>query len=197
MIQECDIIACMLLWIANGTLIFRYCGQTNHMDNTDVWAKYGILKRRRVWSYHLSHCRIQCFPIISKRKCRHIDEESIHYRDVIISVMASQINSVSTFCSTVCSGADQRKISKLRVTGLCEVIPPEPLCEGNPPVAGGFPSQRASNAENVSFWWRHHGWPHTHAVCVVCVVINGIKRLTVFKLSLQLTVVSLLSRSTG
>ena len=34
-----------------------------------------------------------------------------------------------------------------RVTGLCE---------GNPPVAGGFPSQRASNAENVSIWWRHH-----------------------------------------
>ena len=33
----------------------------------------------------------------------------IHYNDVIISVMASQITSVSTVCSTVCSGADQRK----------------------------------------------------------------------------------------
>ena len=40
-----------------------------------------------------------------------------------------------------------KKTSKLRVTGLCQ---------GNPPVTGGFPSQRASNAENVSFWWRHH-----------------------------------------
>ena len=42
--------------------------------------------------------------------------------------------------------------SELRVTGLCE---------GNPPVTGGFPSQRASNTENVSIWWRHHeiyGW---------------------------------------
>ena len=29
-------------------------------------------------------------------------------------------------------------------------------CEGNPPVAGRFPTQRASNAENVSIWWRHH-----------------------------------------
>ena len=37
--------------------------------------------------------------------------------------------------------------SKLRVTGLCE---------GNPPVTGVFPSQRASNAENVYIWWRHH-----------------------------------------
>ena len=40
-----------------------------------------------------------------------------------------------------------KKTSKLRVTGLCE---------GNPPVTGGFPSQRVSNAEVVSIWWRHH-----------------------------------------
>ena len=36
---------------------------------------------------------------------------------------------------------------KLRVTGLCA---------GNSPVTGEFPSQMASNAENVSIWWRHH-----------------------------------------
>ena len=40
-----------------------------------------------------------------------------------------------------------KKISKLRVTGLCY---------GNPPVTGRFPSQRASNAESVSIWWRHY-----------------------------------------
>ena len=39
------------------------------------------------------------------------------------------------------------KNSKLRVTGLCE---------GNSPVTGEFPAQRASNTENVSIWWRHH-----------------------------------------
>ena len=39
------------------------------------------------------------------------------------------------------------KTSKLRVT--C-------LCEENSPVAGEFPAQRASSAENVSIWWRHH-----------------------------------------
>ena len=27
---------------------------------------------------------------------------------------------------------------------------------GNSPVPGEFPTQRASNAENVSIWWRHH-----------------------------------------
>ena len=30
------------------------------------------------------------------------------------------------------------------------------LCEGNPPVTSGFPWQMASNAENISIWWRHH-----------------------------------------
>ena len=40
-----------------------------------------------------------------------------------------------------------RKISKLRVTGLCA---------GNSPGTGEFPAQMASNAENVSIWWRHH-----------------------------------------
>ena len=40
-----------------------------------------------------------------------------------------------------------KKISKFRVTGLCV---------GNSPVTGEFPSQMASNAENVSMWWRHH-----------------------------------------
>ena len=32
------------------------------------------------------------------------------------------------------------------------------LCEGNPPVTGGFPSQRASNAESVSMSWSPHGY---------------------------------------
>ena len=30
------------------------------------------------------------------------------------------------------------------------------LCAENSPVTGEFPTQRASNAENGSTWWRHH-----------------------------------------
>ena len=41
--------------------------------------------------------------------------------------------------------------SKLRVTGLCE---------GNPSVTGGFPSQRTNNAVNVSIPWCHHVTKH-------------------------------------
>ena len=40
-----------------------------------------------------------------------------------------------------------KKTSKLRVTGLYA---------GNSPGPGEFPVQMASNAENVSIWWRHH-----------------------------------------
>ena len=40
-----------------------------------------------------------------------------------------------------------KKSSKLRVTGLCV---------GISPGTGKFPAQMASNAENVSIWWRHH-----------------------------------------
>ena len=35
-------------------------------------------------------------------------------------------------------------------------------CEGNPPVTGGFPSQMASNAANVSIRWRHHEFYPRH-----------------------------------
>ena len=40
-----------------------------------------------------------------------------------------------------------KKTSKLHITGLCA---------GNSPVTGEFPAQMASDAENVSIWWRHH-----------------------------------------
>ena len=43
--------------------------------------------------------------------------------------------------------AQIKEISKLRVTGHCE---------GNSPVTGEFPAQRASNAAKVSIWWRQH-----------------------------------------
>ena len=69
-----------------------------------------------------------------------------HYTDVIVSTMASQITSLAIAYSTV-FGHRSKKASKLHFTGLCE---------GNSPVTGEFPAQRASNTVNVSIWWRHH-----------------------------------------
>ena len=47
------------------------------------------------------------------------------------------------------------------------------LCEGNSPVTGEFPTQRASNTENVSIWWRHHGCSETCLLHVAtCALTN-------------------------
>ena len=45
-------------------------------------------------------------------------------------------------------GCRSMKTSKLLLTGLHE---------GNSPVTSEFPAKRASNVENVSIWWWHHG----------------------------------------
>ena len=49
-----------------------------------------------------------------------------------------------------------KKASELRVTGLCE---------GNSPGTGEFPTQRASNEENVSILRRHH------EICTMCFLL--------------------------
>ena len=61
-----------------------------------------------------------------------------------MGAMASQIISFTSVYSYIFSGADQSKhqssASLAFVSGT-----------------GEFPAQMASNAENVSIWWRHHG----------------------------------------
>ena len=55
-----------------------------------------------------------------------------------MAAMASQITSLAIVYSTIYSGTDQRLWPLLGE------------------FTGDFPAQRASNAENVSVWWRHH-----------------------------------------
>ena len=59
-----------------------------------------------------------------------------------------------------------KKTSKLRVTGLCV---------GSAPLTGEFPAQRASNAGNVSIWWRHHGFVAKQRAR--CQMFTNIKRI--------------------
>ena len=63
-----------------------------------------------------------------------------------MTTMASQITSLTVVYSAVYSDADQRKhqssASLAFVWGIHRT--------------GEFPAQRASYAENVSIWWRHH-----------------------------------------
>ena len=64
-----------------------------------------------------------------------------------MTTMASQITSLTIVYSTVYSGADQRKHQSSASLAICA---------GNSPETSEFPAQMASNAENVSIWWRHH-----------------------------------------
>ena len=70
--------------------------------------------------------------------------EWIHYNDVIMGAVASQITSLMIVYSTVDSDADQRKHQSSASLAFLRGIP------------GEFPAKMASNAENVSIWWRHH-----------------------------------------
>ena len=64
-----------------------------------------------------------------------------------MGAVASQITSLGIFLLNRLFWDRSKKTSKLRVTGHCE---------GNSPVTGKFPARKASDAENVSIWWRHH-----------------------------------------
>ena len=76
----------------------------------------------------------------------------VHYTDVIMTTMASQITSLTVVYSTIYSDADQRKRQNSASLALC----------GEFIGTGEFPAQRASYAEYVSIWWRHHVWRWLH-----------------------------------
>ena len=127
------------------------------MRNTDNWFKVLKFAPLSKWMkynfFRITQCFIMMFnyKYIDLTKSEGVIEFEIlvfcynHYRDVIMGAMASRITSLTIVYSAVHSGP--KKTSKLRVTGLCV---------WNSPVTGEFPAQMASNAENVSIWWRHH-----------------------------------------
>ena len=74
---------------------------------------------------------------------------------IVTSQSASQITGNPTVCSTVCSGEHQRSVKSPRHWPLWGE------CTGD----WWIPWQRASNAENVSIWWRHHDICIDHGIC--------------------------------
>ena len=70
-----------------------------------------------------------------------------HCSDVIMSAMASQITGGSIACSTVCSAQIKENSKAPRHWPLWWEFTGDRW----------IPARRASNAENVSVWWRYHG----------------------------------------
>ena len=60
-------------------------------------------------------------------------------------IIGSQVSGLSTVCSKACSNWHQRTSEPA-------------LCEGNPSVTGGFPSQRASDEASLTTPWCHHNF---------------------------------------
>ena len=71
-----------------------------------------------------------------------------------MSAMASQITSFTIVHSTVYSGADHRKHQSSASLAFVRGIHRWPVNTGE-----FLAAQSASNAENVSIWWRHHDAP--------------------------------------
>ena len=99
-----------------------------------LWRHY-IKKHRNQWI-----CNVHA-------EASYFETGVIHYTDVIMGTLPSQNHQPHDCLLNGLFTRRSKKISKLRVTVLCV---------GNSPETGEFPAQMASNAENVSIWWRHH-----------------------------------------
>ena len=129
----------------NGNLV---CSITNMCVSMGYWVTGIFLIHRKVFYSRSSHdlsTKIAYAPT-SKYSFTLSLYRSLQWRH-------NERNGVSNHqphdCLLNCLfGRRSKKTSKLCVTGLCT---------GNSPVTGEFPAQRASNAEKVSIWWRHHG----------------------------------------
>ena len=73
-------------------------------------------------------------------------KKSAHYNDVIMTMVASQITSLTVVYSIVYQAQIKENIQAPRHWPLC----------GEFTGTGEFPARRASYVENVSIWWRHH-----------------------------------------
>ena len=72
---------------------------------------------------------------------------TIHYSDITLSSMASQITGMSTVCSNVCSGAHQRKHQRSAPLAFVRGIHRWPKVS---------PHKGPVTRKMFPIWWRHH-----------------------------------------
>ena len=86
-----------------------------------------------------------------------------------MGAIATQITSLTIVYSTVYSDADQRRHQSSVSLAFVWIIHRGP---------GLFPAQMASYVENVSIWWRHHGYVchHRIAIIIFCLGFSSLER---------------------
>ena len=114
----------------------------SNAENASIWRRHHVERKKyAIWFDILKRVQVSlasdiCALLLANPlRCRHNERDGVsNHRphDCLLNRLFR--------CRS-------KKTSKLRVTGLCE---------GNSSATGEFPAQRASDAENVSIWWRHH-----------------------------------------
>ena len=140
---------------------------------TSIFAKWKIFINHYLNKGYRCLCFLWLFlPIgdvesplsVTRRRSKWLTWSCEHYSDVIMSVIATQITSFAIAYSTVYSGANQRKHQSSAWLTFVRCIHRWPVSS----------TQRASNAENVCIWWRHHEYSGTLNVDM-CNPGNGYK----------------------
>ena len=103
-----------------------------------------IPERPRCFGLAVEHENYCC--ICGKNSTGSFEADEIHYDDVIMDAIASQITSLASVYSDVWLDGHQKNIKAPRHWPLCVEFTGDRW----------IPAQMASNAENVSIWWRHH-----------------------------------------
>ena len=143
-----------------GPLCGEFTGHRRIPSQRPVTRIFDVFFHLPLNKWLSKHPRRRWFQTQSGSIWRHcnvmVDNLPVHYNDVIMSTIAYQITSLTIVYLTVYSGADQRTNKAPRHWRV-----------GNSPRTGEFPTQRASNEENVSIWWRHHAlWLHKRMLTV-------------------------------
>ena len=102
-----------------------------------------------------------------------LHQNNLHhnYYDITMGAMASQNTCLTIVYTTVFSGADQRKnIKAPRNWPLCREFTGDRWIPC---------TQMASNAENVSIWWRHHDICNYCHICVITTMVNTMIHLSI------------------
>ena len=171
-------ICCVLLWLGSGHTIHGYLSGTGETilpqwqwsNLNDIGRKCLVKFYSKVISYFPlpdrydaitgggllidSHVKEDCFPELIRVVKPGIPQP---HEDAMASLQwrhnghdGVSITCLAIVYSTVYSGADHRKHQSCASLDFVRGIHRWPV---NSPQ---FPTQRASNAESVSIWWRHH-----------------------------------------
>ena len=127
------------IYISLFSLKYVYQKSCNNASGTCPSATLFSILNLSIVVTKICHDSCKCKDYNPSHKCRFLSQWRHNELDSVSNHLDGLLNRLFRHWS--------KKTSKLRVTGLCA---------GNSPMTGQFPAQKASDAENISIWWRHH-----------------------------------------